>query len=136
VLTVSIDGAAPTRQQENAVIDTSPRKTRTIAVIGTSSDRSRQGSPVVSSFLRESGYEVIPITPAQTPIVDVTSLVAAGISRGSVDAVVIFRRPDAMPVQIREVAAQEFTAVWLPPGTWRCAAAAAAQQHHLVLVMI
>jgi predicted CoA-binding protein len=55
---------------------------------------------------------------------------------GLVDAVVIFRRPDAMPVQIRDVAEQELTAVWLPPGTWRCAAGTDAQLHHLVLVMI
>jgi predicted CoA-binding protein len=90
---------------------------------------------LVSSFLRKSGYEVISVKPLQTPI-DLTSLVPAGISPGSVDAVVIFRRPDAMPVQIREVAEQEFTAVWLPPGTWRCAAGAGAQQHHLVFVMM
>jgi len=91
---------------------------------------------VVSSFLRESGYEVISVEPAQTPVVDLPSLVPAGISPGSVDAVVIFRRPDGMPVQIREVAEQELTAVWLPPGTWRCAAGADAQLHHLVLVMM
>ena len=118
------------------MIDTSPRRTRTIAVISTSSGRSRQGSQVVSSFLRKSGYEVISIKPAQTPIVDLTSLVPAGISPGPVDAVVIFRRPDAMPVQICDVAEQELTAVWLPPGTWRCAAGADAQLHHLVLVMM
>ena len=118
------------------MIDTSPRRTRTIAVISTSSGRSRQGSQVVSSFLRKSGYEVISIKPAQTPIVDLTSLVPAGISPGPVDAVVIFRRPDAIPLQIREVAAQEYTAMWLPPGTWRCTAGADAQQHHLVLVVM
>ena len=118
------------------MIDTSLRRKPTIAVISTSSGRSRQGSQVVSSFLRQSGYEVISIKPAQTPIVDLTSLVPAGISPGSVDAVVIFRRPDAMPLQIREVAAQEFNAVWLPPGTWRCTARADAQQHHLVLVVM
>ncbi|HEY0874930.1 MAG TPA: CoA-binding protein [Vicinamibacterales bacterium] len=116
------------------MIDTSSRRTRTIAVISTNSGRS-QGSQVVSSFLRRSGYEVISVKPAQTPVVDLASLVPAGMLPGSVDAVVIFRRPDAMPVQIREVAEQEFTAVWLPPGTWRCAADADAQQHHLVLVM-
>ena len=118
------------------MIDTSPKRTRTIAVIRTSSGRSRQGSQVVSSFLRKSGYEVISVKPAQTPVVDLTSLVPAGISAGSVDAVVIFRRPEGMPVQIREVAEQELTAVWLPPGTWRCAAGADAQLHHLVLVMM
>ena len=118
------------------MIDTSPKRTRTIAVISTGSGRSRQGSQVVSSFLRKSGYEVIAVKPAQTPVVDLTSLVPAGTSPGSVDAVVIFRRPDGMPVQIREVAEQELTAVWLPPGTWRCAANADAQLHHLVLVMM
>ena len=118
------------------MIHTSPRSRRTIAVVSTSSGRSRQGSQVVSSFLRKSGYEVISVTPAQTPVVDLTSLVPARTSRGWVDAVVIFRRPDAMPVKIRELAAREFTAVWLPPGTWRRAAAAAPQQHHLVLVMM
>ena len=49
---------------------------------------------------------------------------------------VIFRRSDAMPVQICDVAEQELTAVWLPPGTWRCTAGADAQQHHLVLVVM
>jgi predicted CoA-binding protein len=117
------------------VIDTSSRRKPTIAVISTSSGRSRQGSQVVSSFLRQSGYRVMSITPAQTPIVDLTSLVPAGISPGSVDDMVIFGRPDAMPLQIPEVAAHKFTAVWLPPGTWRCTARADAQQHHLVLVV-
>ena len=91
---------------------------------------------MVSSFLRKSGYEVISVKPAQMPVVDLTSLELPGMSPGSVDAVVIVRRPDAMPVQIREVAAQEFTAVWLPPGTWRCAAGTDAQQHHLVLMVM
>ena len=118
------------------MIDTSSRRKPTIAVIGTSSGRSRQGSQVVSSFLRQSGYKVISIKPAQTPIVDLTSLALAGISPGSADAVVISRRPDAMPLQIPDVAAQKFTAVWLPPGTWRCTARADAQQHHLVLVVM
>ena len=113
------------------MIDTSPRRTRTIAVISTRSGQSRRGSQVVSSFLRKSGYEVISVKPAETPVVDLP-----GISAGSVDAVIIFRRPDRIPVQIREVAGQELTAVWLPPGTWRCAAAADAQLHHLVLVMM
>ena len=118
------------------MIDTSLRRKPTIAVISASSGRSRQGSQVVSSFLRQSGYRVISIKPAQTPIVDLTSLVPAGISPGPVDAVVFLRRPDAMPLQIPDVAAQEFTAVWLPPGTWRCTARADAQQHHLVLVVM
>ena len=56
---------------------------------------------MVSSFLRKSGYEVISVKPAQTPVVDLTSLVPAGMLPASVDAVVIFRRPEAMPVQIR-----------------------------------
>jgi len=118
------------------VIDPSPKRTRTIAVIRTSSGRSRQGSQVVSSFLRKSGYEVISVKPSEAPVVDLASLVPSGISQGSVDAVVIFRRPDVMPVQIREIAEQELTAVWLPPGTWRCAAGADAQLHHLVFVMM
>jgi predicted CoA-binding protein len=118
------------------VINTSLRRKRTIAVISTSSGRSRQGSQVVASFLRQSGYRVISIKPAQRPIVDLTSLVPAATSPGSVNAVVVFRRRDAMPLQIPDVAAQEFTAVWLPPGTWRCTARAGAQQHHLVLVVM
>ena len=118
------------------MIDTSPKRTRTIAVISTSSGRSRQGSQVVSSFLRKSGYEVISVKPVETPVVDLTSLVPAGISARSVDAVVIFRHPDRIPVQIREVEGQELTAVWLPPGTWRCAAGADPQLRHLVLVMM
>jgi predicted CoA-binding protein len=118
------------------VIDTSSRRKPTIAVISARSGQSRQGSQLVSSFLRKSGYEVISVKPVQTPVVDLTSLVPAGISAGSVDAVVIFRRRDWMPVQIHEVAGQELTAVWLPPGTWRRTARADTQQHHLVLVVM
>ena len=118
------------------MLDASSRKKLPIAVISTRSGQSRQGSQVVSSFLRKSGYEVISVKPVEAPVVDLTSLVPAGMSVGSADAVVIFRRPDRMPVQIREVAGQELTAVWLPPGTWRCAAGAHAQLHHLVLVIM
>ena len=70
------------------------------------------------------------------PVVDLPLLSPSDKRAGAVDAVVVFRHPDAMPVHIREVAENRVTAVWLPPGTWTFAAGAEAQEHHLVLVML
>jgi predicted CoA-binding protein len=50
---------------------------------------------------------------------------------GSVDLVVIFRRPDAVPQHIREASAKRAEAVWLPPGTSSRAADQEAEHHQL-----
>lgn len=122
---------------ENAVLNALRRKTRTVAVIsGASSGASRRGSHLISSFLRNEGYDVIAVRPERMPVVDLPLLPPSGKRAGAVDAVVVFRHPDAMPIHIREVAEKQVTAVWLPPGTWTSAAGAEAQEHHLVLVMM
>ena len=112
------------------------KRTRTIAVMSATSATTRRLSQIITSFLRKSGYDVIVVRPERMPVVDLPVLSPSGTRAGPSDSVVVFRRPDAMPVHIREVAEKEVTAVWLPPGTWTRAAGAEAQQRHLVLVMM
>jgi hypothetical protein len=53
---------------------------------------------------------------------------------GSIDLVVIFRRPDAVVQHIAEAAAKHAEAIWLPPGAWSPEAEAAARQHTLTVI--
>src|SRR5436309_7223350 len=93
------------------------RSSRTIAVIGASPKSERHSRDVVS-YLHRSGYDVIPVRPDRTPVAGLPTFGSLEDVGGSVDLAVIFRRADAVPAHIAQVAAKRAYAVWLPPGAW------------------
>jgi uncharacterized protein len=109
------------------------RSTRTIAVIG-ASPRPERHSGLVVSYLHKSGYDVIPIRLDRATVGGLPTFARLDDFGGSVDLVVIFRRPEAVPDHIREAAGKRAEAVWLPPGTWSPRAAEEAEAHHVVVV--
>lgn len=118
--------------QEGA-IEALLRSTRTVAVIGASPRAERHSNQVVS-YLHKTGYDVVPVRPDRAQVQRLPTYARLDDFGGSVDLVVIFRRPDAVPAHIREAAAKHADAVWLPPGAWSREAEDEARALHVQMV--
>jgi predicted CoA-binding protein len=116
-----------------ALIQRLLRRTRTIAIIGASARSTRHSGEVVS-YLHEAGYDVIPVRPDRAQVAKLPTYARLGDVAGPVDLVVIFRRPDAGVVHVREAAAKRAEAVWFPPGAWSRKAEEAARKLDLTVV--
>lgn len=109
------------------------QRARTVAIIGASSSPERH-SYTVAAYLKTAGYDVIPIRPDGGDVAGLRTYATLADVAGSVDLVVIFRRPEAVPAHIDEAAAKQVAAVWLPPGAWSPEAEAAADRHGLTFI--
>jgi predicted CoA-binding protein len=119
--------------REEVLIQGLLRATRTIAVVGASAQPTKHSHEVVS-YLHRAGFDVIPVRPDRVPVDGLPTFASLDDFGGSVDMVVIFRRPDAVNVHIQQAAAKRAEAVWLPPGAWSREAEEAATMHHLTLI--
>ena len=119
--------------REEALVQRLLTRARTIAVIGASPKRTRHSNQVVS-YLRQAGYDVIPVRPDRAQVGGLPTYARLDEVAGPVDLVVIFRRPEAVPAHILEAVAKRAEAVWLPPGTWSREAEQEAQRHELAVV--
>lgn len=109
------------------------KRARTVAVIG-ASPRSDRHSHVVVSYLKDAGYDVIPIRPDRKTVAGLPTYASLDDVPGAVDIVVIFRRPEAVPEHIEEAARRKTEAVWLQPGTASNPAIRRAEELDLVLI--
>lgn len=119
--------------REEALIQRLLRKARTIAVIGASPRPTRHSGEVVT-YLRNAGYDVIPIRQDRLQVGGLPTYARLADVAGAVDLAIIFRRPAAAPMHVREAAAKRVDAVWLPPGVWSGEAEEEARQHELALI--
>lgn len=119
--------------REEAVNRRVLQRARTVAIIGASSSPERH-SYTVAEYLKTAGYDVIPIRLDGGEVAGLQTYPRLADIAGPVDVVVIFRRPEAVPVHIEEAAAKQVGAVWLPPGAWSREAEAVANRHGLTLV--
>ena len=80
------------------------RETRTIAMVGASPNTVRP-SYFVLKYLRERGYDVIPVNPGQAgkPILDTTFMASLADIRQPVDMVDVFRASEQVPGVVDEV---------------------------------
>jgi len=107
---------------------------RTIAVVGLSS-KPDQPSYRVASYLKEQGYKMIPVNPAEKEILgercypDLTSIPE------SIDVVDIFRRSEKVPPIVEEAIRIGANAVWMQEGVINEEAAARARKAGLMVVM-
>lgn len=85
-------------------------------------------------YLHDVGYDVVPIRPDRAQVGGLPTYARLSDFSGSVDLVVIFGRPEAVPAHIDEAASKRPDAVWLPPGTWSRAAAEEAAKYQLAVV--
>jgi predicted CoA-binding protein len=110
-------------------------RTRRIAVVG-ASDRPGRPSHGVFGFLRERGYDAVPVNPslAGRAVHGVASL--AGLAEAApLDMVDIFRRSSEAGAVVDEAIALGARSVWLQLGVIDEAAAARARAAGLAVVM-
>ena len=107
---------------------------RTIAVVGLSSDPSRP-SHGVSSYMRRSGYKVIPVNPNETAVFGEKSYPDLAAVPEKIDLVDVFRRSDEAGKAVDEAIAVGAKAVWLQEGVIDRDAAQRALDAGLLVVM-
>lgn len=88
---------------------------RRIAVVGLSDDPSRP-SYGVSRYMRDHGYEILPVNPNCTSALGLTCYPDLAAVPGPIDVVNVFRRPLACPDVVRAAIAAGAKGVWLQSG--------------------
>ena len=76
------------------------RNASRVAVIGMKPDGPAQEVP---EYLREKGYETIPVNPYYIEVDDIETIDRVNLIEDEVDIVCIFRRPEAIPDHIHEI---------------------------------
>jgi len=107
---------------------------RTIAVVGLSS-KPDQPSHRVASYLKEQGYKMIPVNPAEKEILGERCYPDLASIPESIDVVDIFRRSEKVPPIVEEAIRIGANAVWMQEGVINEEAAARARKAGLMVVM-
>jgi predicted CoA-binding protein len=107
---------------------------RTIAIVGLSS-KPDQPSYRVASYLKEQGYKMIPVNPAEQEILGERCYPDLASIPEPVDVVDIFRRSEKVPPIVEEAIRIGANAVWMHEGVINEDAAARARKAGLMVVM-
>jgi predicted CoA-binding protein len=107
---------------------------RTVAVVGLSSKPDRP-SYRVASYLKEQGYKIIPVNPAEKEILGELCYPDIASIPESVDVVDVFRRSKEVLPIVEEAIKIGAKAVWMQEGVINEEAAARAREAGLVVVM-
>jgi predicted CoA-binding protein len=110
------------------------RNSKTIAIVGLSSDRERP-SYEVGKYLKENGYRIIPVNPTEKKVLGRKSYPDLKSVPVKIDVVDIFRRPEHIPPIVREAIEIGAKAVWMQEGIKNPEAAAEARKAGLKVVM-
>ena len=116
------------------VIDKILHQTKTIAVIGLSSDPTRP-SHAVSSYMQSRGYRVIPINPNESEVLGEKAYARLTDVPETVDLVNIFRRTEDAGCHVDEAMTAGVPAVWLQEGVLDHEAAERAHRAGLAVVI-
>ena len=108
--------------------------TRTIAVVGASSNPERS-SHVVMGKLLSAGYRVIPVNPNETEVLGQRAYASLAEVPEPIDLVDVFRSPEHTPAIADQSVAVGARALWLQSGIVNEDAAARADAGGLVVVM-
>ena len=122
------------KYQRDEVIERLLRESKTIAVVGISTNWMRP-SHVVSKYLEKQGYTIVPVNPKYDEIWGERcygSLVEVPIK---VDVVDLFRRPENVEPHVGEAIEAGAGAVWFQEGVINLEAAELAATHGLDVVM-
>ena len=110
------------------------KTSRTIAVVGLSSNRSRP-SYGVAEYLQSVGYRIIPVNPNESEVLGEKSYPGLEAIPEKVEIVDIFRRPEAVPEVVESAIRIGAKAVWMQEGVTHPEAAERARQAGLGVVM-
>ncbi len=115
-------------------IDTILKNTRTIAVVGLSSNRFR-ASNGVSRYMQSAGYRIIPVNPNETEVLGEKAYASLEEIPENIDLVDIFRRSEAVPPIVESAIRIGAKAVWMQEGVVHEEAARRAREAGLLVVM-
>jgi len=107
---------------------------RTVAVVGLSSKPDRP-SYKVASYLKEQGYKIIPVNPAEKEILGELCYPDLASIPELIDVVDIFRRSEEVLPIVKEAIKIGAKAVWMQEGVINEEAAARAREAGLMVVM-
>jgi hypothetical protein len=117
-----------------AAIEKILRQTRTIAVVGLSSDPYRP-SYGVARYMQRHGYRIIPINPNEREVLGERAYASLDEVPEKIDLVDIFRRSDQAGAHVDEAIRLGVPAVWLQEGVIDEAVARRALDAGLMVVM-
>lgn len=110
------------------------QKTRTIAVVGISSDPGKP-SHYVAAYMQAHGYRVIPVNPRYPEVLGERCYPSLQAIPDKVDMVDVFRRAEDCPAIAEQAVAIGADSLWLQLGIANGEAEATARQAGLQVVM-
>jgi len=112
------------------------RETKTIAVVGLSSNPLRP-SHRVASYLQDQGYRIVPVNPNCPEVLGETAFpsLLQVPKEIRIDLVNIFRRPEAVLAIVEETIQVGATGIWMQEGVVHPMAAQVAEKAGLWVVM-
>jgi len=131
------DGTGPVTLLDSQSAGELLARARRIAIVGASPNPMRPSNSVMS-YLRDEGYEVVPINPNSAEILGTpayASLEEAVAATGPFDIVDVFRRPEHTPEIARSTVATGSAALWMQLGVVNWEAAQIAHDAGLPVVM-
>lgn len=110
------------------------KKYKTIAVVGLSSNPLRP-SHSVSQYLQASGYDIIPVNPNESQVLNEKSYARIEEVPEKIEVVDIFRRPEHIPSVVEDAIRAGVKVIWMQLGIENQAAAEKARAAGLTVVM-
>ena len=120
--------------EQDDVLESILRSTRTIAVVG-ASPKPWRDSGSIAKFLLENGYTVIPVNPNYKEVLDLPCYADLQSVPGPIDMVDIFRNPDEVLPVIDQAIAVGAKTVWMQFGVVNEEATRRAEAAGLQVVM-
>jgi predicted CoA-binding protein len=110
------------------------RNSNTVAIVGLSGNPERP-SNIVGSYLKEKGYRIFPVNPAEKEILGEVCYPDLSSIPDKIDVVDIFRKSEDVPPIVKEAIKIGAKAVWMQEGVTHPEAAAEALKAGLKVVM-
>lgn len=110
------------------------KENKKVAVVGISA-REERDSYRVAEYLRDNGYDIIPVNPVLEQWNGVKSHESLSSIDGKIDIVDVFRKPEAVMEIAKEAVSVGASVLWLQEGVINEEAADYASEHGLKVVM-
>lgn len=107
---------------------------KTVASVGLSSNQQKE-SFGIASYLKEQGYQIIPVNPTASEILGEKAYPDLASIPEKVDVVQVFRKPEDVPPVVEEAIKIGAKAVWMQEGIVHEEAAQKARDAGLQVVM-
>lgn len=108
--------ATPELKKQTEAIASLLGEIRTIAIVGISRNRHRD-SHYVGRYLQGAGYRIIPVNPGADEVLGEKAYADVRDIPGQVDAVDLFRPPEAIPGEVDKALEISPRVIWLQLGT-------------------